>query len=220
MAAPCIYHLKCKSLCLYSVQKSFYSPAHSVVTLPPSLPPSFALSPFPLCVPHFLSLSLTSLSLMLGLHMKLIDYCWRGLTEVQPVLDPFSLPCLTPPHVLSLLGCARQANRFAWHQETSRSFVSIKTFIMYFQKSRILFWIHSLKTCLSFTGASLLLSSQQVSAIYSFRLRITEESKGWILHYSMLVEKHNTVWKMCLIQCPCPDLMWRPWPAQTTYMDV
>lgn len=96
MAAPCIYHLKCKSLCLYSVQKSFYSPAHSVVTLPPSLPPSFALSPFPLCVPHFLSLSLTSLSLMLGLNMKLIDYCWRGLTEVQPVLDSFSLLCLTP----------------------------------------------------------------------------------------------------------------------------
>lgn len=41
MAALCIYHLKCKSLCLYSVQKSFYSPAHSVVTLPPSLSPPF-----------------------------------------------------------------------------------------------------------------------------------------------------------------------------------
>ena len=27
-----------------------------------------------------------------------------------------------------------------------------------------------------------------------------EESKGWILQYSILDEEHNTVWKMSLIQ--------------------
>lgn len=217
MAAPCIYHLKCKSLCLYSVQKSFYSPAHSVVTLPPSLLRSLPLSS--LCPPLSLPLSYFSFS-DAGPKYEIDWLLLKGSDRSAARLGPFLTFVFNPPHVLSLLGCARQANRFARHQETSRSFVPIKTFIMYFQKSRILFWIHSLNTCLSFTGASLLLSSKQVSAIYSFRLRITEESKGWILHYSMLVEKHNTVWKMCLIQCPCPDLMWRPWPAQTTYMDV
>lgn len=42
-AATCIYHLKCKSLSLYLVQKSFYSPAPSLVTLPLFLfvPPLF-----------------------------------------------------------------------------------------------------------------------------------------------------------------------------------
>lgn len=78
--ATCIYHLKCKSLSLYSVQKSFYSPAHSLVTLSRSLSP------------------------MLGINMKLIDYCLR--VWHKPLSDFSSLYMFNPPHVLWLLSCA------------------------------------------------------------------------------------------------------------------
>ena len=99
MAASCIYHLKCKSLSLYSVQKSFYSPAHSVVTLPPPLSLPLPLSS--LCPPLSLSLSLSYFSFSAaGLKYEIDWLLFKGLTEVQPVWDSFSLSCLTP-HVCS-----------------------------------------------------------------------------------------------------------------------
>lgn len=69
MAATWVYHLGSKRFSLYLVQKSFYSPVSSLVTLPAP----------PLPLPHSHSLSLCC-------HMKLIDHClkvWRWCVRSQ-----------------------------------------------------------------------------------------------------------------------------------------
>lgn len=81
----CIYHFKCKSLSLYLVQKSFYSHSHSLVTRFPS----FAFSPF-------LTISL-SLSLMLEINLKLIDYCLRVWQKCSLSWIHLLWRCLIPP---------------------------------------------------------------------------------------------------------------------------
>lgn len=107
MAAMCIYHFKCKTLSLYLVQKSFYS--HSLVTCSPSF--SF-------------SLSLTvSLSLSAAGDKFEIDWLFKGLTEVQPLIDSSILQVFNtppPPHhhyqVSLMHRCAVRTSYIKWIQ--------------------------------------------------------------------------------------------------------